>query len=70
MFSTTTSNKDICSSLPMLTPFSAQIVGDKLVREAKRAVDPASGLHGSRQRHLSDSKLQWADVGAATVVEF
>lgn len=38
----------------------------KLVKEARKAVDAASGLHATRRKHAT-RRMEWVDVGAATV---
>lgn len=58
-----TSIKHVCAAL---TSFSVQIVGARLVKEACKAVDVNSGLHATRKRHTTH-RVEWADVGAATV---
>jgi len=39
---------------------------DKLVREAKAAVKPSSGLHVSVKPTKNQRRLQWVDVGSTT----
>ena len=48
-----------------LTAFAAQIVEKKLIQEAKKAVQPQSGLHATSKKR-GTQKLEWADVGAST----
>lgn len=56
-----------------LTCFAAQTVMRQLVKEAEIAITPQNGLHASRRKRRMDPdsagsvKVQWADIGAATL---
>ena len=47
--------------MPCPSAFAAQIMGEKLVREAQQVVKPANGLHVARRKRGSQ-KLEWADI--------
>jgi len=49
-----------------LSAFAAQTTEKKLVKEARKAVLPTSGLHATSKKR-GQHKIEWADVGAATV---
>ncbi|KAJ3506750.1 hypothetical protein NLJ89_g6695 [Agrocybe chaxingu] len=56
--------KPVC---PALTSFAAQLVANKLIEEAEKAIDAANGLHlsltGAQKR---SKKLEWTDIGSLT----
>ena len=53
---------------PCLTSFAVQIVEQQLLREARLATRPSSGLHAVVSRKSSNiKKTEWADIGATTV---
>ncbi|RDB30543.1 hypothetical protein Hypma_007322 [Hypsizygus marmoreus] len=66
MYTTATPYVEIRPVRAALTSFAAQITQAKLLKEAKSAVKPESGLHVS-SRKRGEQKMQWADIGAATV---
>jgi len=49
-----------------LSAFAAQATEKKLVQEARKAVLPTSGLHATSKKR-GQHKIEWADIGAATV---
>ncbi|KAH6893918.1 hypothetical protein BKA70DRAFT_1117540 [Coprinopsis sp. MPI-PUGE-AT-0042] len=55
--------KSIRSSL---TAFAAQTIRDKVVEEAKKAVEPGGGLHATLRRRGSQ-RVEWVDIGASTI---
>ncbi|CAL1706858.1 unnamed protein product [Somion occarium] len=67
MYSTTMPYTQIKGVRTGLSSFAAQIVQRKLVREAENAVNPNNGLHSSRSSPNCRKKLQWTDIGAATL---
>ena len=66
MYATTPVYMKIKPARAALTAFAAQIVEKKLVQEARKAVQPESGLHATSKRR-GTQKVEWADVGASTV---
>jgi len=54
--------RQIRPARPTLTSFVAQVVINKLVREAEDVVHPTSGLHTSH-----GSQLCWADLSSTTI---
>jgi len=66
MFSTSVPFKQVKPVRAALSSFAAQLVHAKLLKEAKAAVKPEGGLHATMKKR-GKNKLEWADVGAATV---
>jgi len=66
MYATTPVYTKIKPARAALTAFAAQIVEKKLVQEARKAVQPQSGLHATSKKR-GTQKVEWADVGASTV---
>jgi hypothetical protein len=60
MYSTSTPFSEIKPVRPALLLFAVQKVKDKLVREAKDAMLPSSGLHATTSDY-STRKANWAD---------
>jgi hypothetical protein len=68
MYSTSVPYPSIKPVRPGLTSFAAQIVQNKLVQEAEKAIDVSNGLHVSiSDSKTSAKKLEWTDIGSATV---
>ena len=65
MYSTTSDYTSIKPARAALTAFAAQIIEKKLIQEAKKAVQPQSGLHATSKK-AGAHKVEWADVGAST----
>ena len=66
MYSTKIPYTEIQSIRPALTTFAVQVVGKQLTWEAQHAVKPTSGLHATTKKQALH-KVEWADVGSATV---
>jgi hypothetical protein len=66
MYSTTTPYLEIKPARAAPTSFAVQVVEEKLVKEAVRAVRPSSGLHATAKKK-DGQRIEWADIGAATV---
>lgn len=66
MYSTSTEFAEIKPVCPALLSFAVQKVKDKLVREAKDAVLPSSGLHATTS-DSSTRRANWVDIGATTI---
>ncbi|KAF8811788.1 hypothetical protein BYT27DRAFT_7336050 [Phlegmacium glaucopus] len=66
MYSTSTPFTQIANVRAAMSSFAVQVVEAKLVKEAQAAVLPTSGLHASLKKR-SSQKLEWADIGAATL---
>ncbi|KAF8872739.1 hypothetical protein BD779DRAFT_1708992 [Infundibulicybe gibba] len=66
MYSTKTPYTEIKPVRAALTSFAVQIVESKLVKEARQAVKPSSGLHATSRRKGA-RRVEWLDVGATTV---
>ncbi|KAF9475611.1 hypothetical protein BDN70DRAFT_996280 [Pholiota conissans] len=68
MFSVTIPYTSIKPVRAALTSFAAQVVQEKLVTEAEDAIKVSSGLHVSLSSHKTGAKkLEWTDIGSATV---
>ena len=65
MYATTPVYTKIKPARAALTAFAAQIVEQKLVQEARKAVHPQSGLHATSKKR-GTQKVEWVDVGAST----
>ena len=66
MYSTSTPFSEIKPVRPALTSFAIQKVKEKVVREAKKAVLPLSGLHATTSDR-STRKASWVDIGATAI---
>ncbi|KAF8222341.1 hypothetical protein L208DRAFT_1524391 [Tricholoma matsutake] len=66
MFSTEIPYTEIQSIQPALTTFGVQIIGKRLTWEAQCAVKSSSGLHATTRKRATH-KIEWSDVGSATV---
>ncbi|PPR02512.1 LOW QUALITY PROTEIN: hypothetical protein CVT26_011996 [Gymnopilus dilepis] len=66
MYSTSVKYTEIKPARAALTSFAAQIVEKELVREAKNAVKPSSGLHATLKRRGSQ-RVEWIDFSTDTV---
>ncbi|PPQ76949.1 hypothetical protein CVT26_007946 [Gymnopilus dilepis] len=66
MYSTSVKYTKIKPARAALTSFAAQIVEKELVREAKSAVKPSSGLHATLKRRGSQ-RVEWTDISTDTV---
>ena len=62
LYNTAEHYQQIRPARPALTSFAAQVVMNKLVREAEDVVHPSSGLHTSH-----GSQLCWADLSSTTI---
>jgi len=62
LYNMTEHYRQIRPARPALTSFAAQVVMNKLVREAEDVIHPNSGLHTSH-----GSQLCWADLSSTTV---
>ncbi|KAM6489591.1 hypothetical protein JOM56_014913, partial [Amanita muscaria] len=68
MYSTKTPYTEIQSIRPALTSFAVQIVEKRLISEAQHAVKPSNGLRATMKRRAATAhKVEWADIGSATV---
>ncbi|KAJ7799418.1 hypothetical protein B0H13DRAFT_2391021 [Mycena leptocephala] len=67
MFSTTVPYTDIRPVRAALTAFSTQIIGKKVVAEAKNAVNLRSGLHVSIGKRHPEMRLRREDIGEAAL---
>ncbi|TFK59120.1 hypothetical protein BDN72DRAFT_947444 [Pluteus cervinus] len=66
MYSLTTPYSDLRNVRAALSSFAVQVVHDRLLKEARTAVDPASGLHASLRKR-AHSSVGWVDIGSVTV---
>ena len=68
MFSTEVSYGSIGPIRPALSSFAVQILTQKLVDEAEKAIQPDSGLHVnlSNKKHAA-KQVEWTDLGATTL---
>lgn len=63
MYSVMIPYADIGPVRPALSSFATQIIENRLVYEARKAVEPSGGLHVSTK--LKDSgAVTWSDIGA------
>jgi hypothetical protein len=69
MYSTSTPYTEIRPIRPCLTSFAAQIIGQRLSREAASVVYRSSGLRAVVSHKSPLKNVEWVDIGANTVPE-